>query len=245
MTVNSLLVKNIYKSFSKDGKNLAVLSDITFSVAPGQVLAILGKSGSGKTTLLNIISKLENASSGAVEYTGEVSYTPQKDLLLTWRNALSNVYLPFEIQNSLGKKEKTIIDSFFKDLELGDFKKSYPHELSGGMKQKVSLIRSLAQDKQLYLFDESLSAIDFDSRLKLVKKIRNYLVKQNKVGVFVTHNIEEAISIADKIIVLSPRPASIIHEASIDISEDQREPVAIRKNIEFQRQFDSLWKIMS
>jgi NitT/TauT family transport system ATP-binding protein len=241
--VNTLSVKNLNKNFEKDGKQLAVLSDITFSVEPGQVLAILGKSGSGKTTLLNIISKLEIPSSGNVYYTGEVSYTPQKDLLLPWRNTLSNILLPFEIKKIEADKSK--IDSLISELDLYEFKTHYPQELSGGMRQKVSLIRSLAQDNPLYIFDESLSAIDFDSRLKLVKKIRNFLITNKKIGIFVTHNIEEAISIADKIIVFSPRPARIIHQTDINISEESRDPVSIRKNSEFQAQFDALWKVMA
>lgn len=241
--MNALSVKNLTKTFEKDGKELAVLSDISFSAEPGQVLAILGKSGSGKTTLLNIISKLEAPSSGLVEYTGGVSYTPQKDLLLPWRNTLSNISLPFEIKKTEANEPK--IEALLSELDLQEFKSAYPQELSGGMRQKVSLIRSLAQDNPLYIFDESLSAIDFDSRLKLVKKIRNFLVENKKIGIFVTHNIEEAISIADKITVFSPRPARIIHQTDINISEESRDPVSIRKNPEFQSQFDTLWKVMA
>jgi NitT/TauT family transport system ATP-binding protein len=243
--VNALSVTNLSKSFSKNGKELPVLENISFFIEPGQILAILGKSGSGKTTLLNIISKLENASSGSVQYEGGVSYTPQKDLLLPWRNVVANIELPFEIRGTQSQPEKALVSTLLNEMGLTEFAQAYPHELSGGMRQKVSLVRSLAQDKPLYIFDESLSAIDFDSRLKLIRKIRAHLLKEKKIGIFVTHNIEEAISIADKIIVFSPRPAKVIHQTDITISEDLRDPIAIRKNHEFQNQFDSLWKIMA
>jgi NitT/TauT family transport system ATP-binding protein len=243
--VNVLSVKNVSKTFSKAGKSLDVLSDITFSVEPGRVVAILGKSGSGKTTLLNIIAKLEAPSSGFVDFEGGVSYTPQKDLLLPWRNVMGNILLPFEIKNSLTDADRNKIDALLQELDVSDFKQAYPQELSGGMRQKVSLIRALAEDKPLYIFDESFSAVDFDSRLKLIRKIRNYLVQNKKIGLFVTHNIEEAISIADRIIVFSPRPARVIHEAEIKIPDEMRDPVSIRRNPEFQNQFDSLWKIMA
>lgn len=243
--MSELHVKNVSKSFSNSERDLTVLTNITFSIKSGQVVAMLGKSGSGKTTLLNIISGLETTSAGNIEYEGGVSYTPQKDLLLPWRNTINNILLPFEIKKSINESDKIKINALVDEMEMGEFTQSYPHELSGGMRQKVSLIRSLAQDKQLYLFDEALSAIDFDSRLKLTRKIRNILVHEDKIGVFITHNIEEAISIADKVIVFSPRPARIIYETNINIPNVSRDPIGIRKNPEFQKQFDILWKVLA
>lgn len=237
-----LSIKNLSKNFYHDNTELPVLSDISFTIKKGEVLAILGKSGSGKTTLLNIISKIETESSGSVEYDGNISYTPQKDLLLPWRNILENILLPFEINKSFTKKDQSRITTLLDELDLSEFKNRYPDDLSGGMKQKVSLIRSLAQEKSIYLFDESLSAIDFDSRLKIIKKIRNFIIKNNKIGLFVTHNIDEAISIADKIIVFSTGPAKIIYDLNVDIPEEYRDPEIIRKRIEFQNYFAILWQ---
>jgi len=242
---NSLQVKDVRKHFVRHGKDLPVLAGISFQAEPGQVVAILGRSGSGKTTLLNIISELESTDSGTINFEGEISYTPQKDLLLPWRTVKSNVLLPFEIRHDLDKEHENRVDVLLKEFDLDDFKNVYPNELSGGMRQKTSLIRSLAQDATLYIFDEALSAIDFDSRLKIARQIRSYVLTKNKIGLFITHNIEEAISIADKVVVLSSRPAKVIYEANIKIPEDDRTPVSIRKNLEFQNQFETIWKFMS
>lgn len=243
--MNKLLVSNISKNFTKGSEDLSVLTDISFSVEAGKVLAILGKSGSGKTTLLNIVARLEEYTSGSVVYDGGVSYTPQRDLLLPWRTILKNVLLPLEIKKSVSIDDAERSKALLEEFELGEFLEAYPHELSGGMRQKVSLVRSLIQDQELCLFDESLSAIDFDSRLKLVTKIRDYIVDNEKIGVFVTHNIEEAISVADRVVVFGARPAHIIYEVDIKIPNELRDPVKIRKNPEFQNLFDTLWTVMA
>lgn len=245
MEHNNLHVKNLSKRFATKQGDLQVLDDISFSAEAGKVVAILGKSGSGKTTLLDIISRLEKPDTGQVEYAGTVSYTPQKDLLLPWRTAKSNTLLPSEIQHVRSESIEKIADSMLSKFGLIDFKDTYPQALSGGMRQKVSLVRSLIQDSAIYLFDEALSAIDFDSRLKLATEIRSYIQDKKKIGVFVTHNIEEAISISDKIIVLSSKPAKVIYETDVKISDDLRDPVAIRKNPEFQKYFETLWHIMA
>lgn len=244
MGETSLQVKNLSKNFPRQKGFLEIINNVSFSVKAGEVLAILGRSGSGKTTLLNIISNLEEPSSGEVVYSGAVSYTPQKDLLLPWRTVRTNVSLPNEIKYLDSKETSKKVDDLMNSMELAEFKDTYPSELSGGMRQKVSLARSLTQNVPLYLFDEALSAVDFDTRLALAKSIRSYILEGNKIAIFVTHNIEEAISIADKIIVLSPRPARIIYETAVTISEELRDPVAIRKNLEFQKLFETLWHTM-
>ena len=240
---SSIEARGLRKSFHSGGKQTHVLEDITFAAKPGEVLAILGKTGSGKTTLLNIVSALEQPDSGEISLQGPVSYAPQRDLLLPWRTVQANMNLPFEVRHSMSQTAKERIQSLLDQMGLTEFRNTYPNELSGGMRQKASLVRALAQDVPIYLFDEALSAIDFDSRLKLAHEIRSYITKNARVGLFITHNIEEAISIADRIIVLSSRPARVIYETQITIED--RDPVAIRKNPEFQRQFETLWKIMA
>ena len=243
--MSKLVVSKVGKNFVNDRGILPVLSDMSFSIEAGKVLAVLGKSGSGKTTLLNIIAGLEEQDTGSIGFVGGVSYAPQKDLLLPWRTVAKNILLPLEIQNALSERDTSKVDSLLSEFELNDLSEAYPHELSGGMKQKVSIVRSLIQDQGLYLFDESLSAIDFDSRLKLLPKIRKYLVENNKVGLFVTHNIEEAITVADKVIVLGTKPAKIVYETDICISDNLRDPVQIRKNSEFINHFDRLWDVIA
>lgn len=243
--MNKLTVTKVSKNFIKGGEILPVLHNVSFTIEPGTIVAILGKSGSGKTTLLDIVAGLEEQTSGSIAHTGGVSYTPQRDLLLPWRNSLKNIVLPLELQKSITNTDTERINALVEEFELQDISNAYPHELSGGMKQKVSLVRSLIQNKPLYLFDESLSAIDFDSRLKLVTKIRSHIVNSGKMGLFVTHNIEEAISIADTVIVLGGRPAQIVYETNITIPDELRGPIEIRKNPEFLNHFDTLWKAMA
>ena len=241
----SIKTESLSKQFPSDGGVLPVLEDITFDVQQGEILAIVGKSGSGKSTLLNIISNLEEPTSGKVNVQGSVGYVPQKDLLLPWRTVIENVLLPTEIcKGDLYSSVKRARNLLAKN-DLAQFEKSYPTEISGGMRQKVSLIRTLIQDSDIVLFDEPFSAIDFDARLQLVKEVRNYIVSAQKVAIFVTHNIEEAIAVSDKLIVFSDRPAKIIHRADIDIPDEYRDPVNVRKSKDFQELFERVWKLIS
>lgn len=241
----TLELKDISKRFQVNGKPLDVLKSISLHGTEGKIICLLGKSGSGKTTLLNIICGLEKPNSGEASLQGTIGYIPQKDLLLPWRNVLKNVLLPLEIQKKVTvetiSKSKQLLDS----LELGLFKNSFPNEISGGMKQKVSYARGLINNPEIVLFDEPFSAIDFDARIRLGKEVRSNIVKNKKIGIFVTHNIEEAIAVGDKVIVLGGQPASIIFESDINIAEEQRGPTEIRKTLEFQRLFDLIWKVMN
>ncbi len=241
----TLELKDISKQFQVNGQPLSILKNISLQVSEGKIVCLLGKSGSGKTTLLNIICGLEKSDTGQTRLHGTIGYVPQKDLLLPWRNVLKNVLLPLEIQKKVTDDTISKSNKLLDSLELGQFKDSFPNEISGGMKQKVSYARGLINDPEIVLFDEPFSAIDFDARIRLGKEVRSNIIKTNKIGIFVTHNIEEAIAIGDKVIVLGNRPASIVFESTIDISEEQRGPTEIRKTPEFQRLFDSIWKVMN
>lgn len=242
----SLKVESISKSFCRKGcDDLRVLTDISFTANAGEVIAVLGRSGTGKTTLLDIIASLETPSSGSVMYDGRISYVPQKDLLLPWLDLERNVTFPFEIGGTLDDSLKERMSTFLQEVGLDSFRKSYPEELSGGMCQKASLVRLFVQDAPLCLFDEPLSAIDFDSRQRLLRKIRSFIVEGNKVGIFVTHNIEEAISVADRLLVFGEKPAKVVYETRINIPDNERHPVSIRKHMKFQSLFETVWKVMA
>lgn len=238
-------VENISKSFRTDGNALPVIDSVSLAAEQGQIVAILGRSGSGKTTLLNIISKLETPNFGQVEINGKIGYVPQKDLLLPWRTVIRNVLLPIEIERKVTEADTRKANQLLKQEGLERFAQSFPGEISGGMRQKVSLIRTLIQNPDIILFDEPFSAIDFDTRLRLVREVRSHIKKTNKIGVFVTHNIEEAIAIADKVILISGKPACIVYENEVVIEEELRDPIKIRTAKDFQKNFDTIWQLLS
>ena len=238
-------LEKISKDFLVDGNSLPILKDITFTAEPGQIVAVLGRSGSGKTTLLNLISQLDQPSAGNVNVSGKIGYVPQKDLLLPWRTVLNNILLPIEISKTISKSDISRANALLLHFGLKQFAKAYPNEISGGMRQKVSLVRMFMQDPEIVLFDEPFSAIDFDTRLKLVREVREQIRKENKIGVFVTHNLEEAIAIADRVILISGRPAKVIYDQEVKIEESLRDPLQIRKASGFQTNFDTLWKLLS
>ena len=240
-----IAAKNISKEFVSEKEALQVLDAVSLEIRKGEILGIIGKSGSGKSTLLNIISGLEQPTAGEVVVTGSISYVPQKDLLLPWRTVIANILLPVEIQKGDLKEAASKASTLLESNNLKQFERSYPAEISGGMRQKVSLIRAVLQDSDSILFDEPFSAIDFDTRLHLVKKMRSHIVSNQKAAVLVTHNIEEAIAISDKILVFSDRPAKIIHQANITIPNEYRDPVAVRKSECFQETFEQIWTLMS
>ena len=223
---------------------MLVLDKISFEVKAGKILALVGKSGIGKSTLLNIIGGLEQATAGRVDVHGSIGYVPQEDMLLPWRSVIANVILPVEIRK--GDLEMAVITAreFLRQYELGTFETAYPSEISGGMRQKVSLIRTLLQDPQIILLDEPFSAIDFDTRLHLVQDIRSYVISTKKAAVFVTHNIEEAITISDTVIVLGGRPAHSVWQTDISIPDGCRDPVTTRRSKDFQAYFEQIWKSM-
>lgn len=238
-------VDKISKNFLSGNTSLPVLADISFELGKKEIISIVGKTGCGKTTLLNIICGLLSSDKGEVIVSGNIGYVPQKSLLLPWRNILENVLLPVEIKENFNEKIVLQARHFLEEFDLKEFTNSYPSEISGGMKQKVSLIRTFIQNPDILLLDEPFSAIDFNSRLELVEKLRDYILSSGKSAILVTHNIEEAISISDKIIVLGLRPTNILCQEVIKITEKKRKPADIRKTKEFEYLFEKIWRTMS
>lgn len=238
---SALRIENITKSFMAGGKTLPVLADISLSAKKGQVISILGKSGCGKSTLLNLATKLERPDSGKIVVNGSIGYLPQGETLLPWRTVMENILLPIEIQGgnievSLLKGKKMLLEA-----GLDSFKHAYPDVLSGGMKQRVCLIRTMLQDPDILLLDEPFSAIDFDSRMQLGQAVRDYVLANKKIAILVTHNIDEAISLADRFMIMRGRPAHITHEEEINIPEKDRNPLVIKGNSEYHHLFKTAW----
>ena len=236
-------MKHVYKYFYTEHSQLCVLSDLNLTLKQGKILAILGPSGSGKSTILNILASLENPTSGEVMIHGEIGYMFQNDHLLEWRNIIDNITIGLEVQKKLNKDSLIKIEELLKNYGLWEFRKNFPNQLSGGMRQRVALIRTLATNPRILLLDEPFSALDYQTRLLVGDDIYKIIKKENKEAILVTHDIAEAISIADEVCVLSQRPANIkkIYDVILTL-EEEKSPLSARKAPEFKDYFDALWK---
>ena len=237
-------VVNLTKDFYTKEGEMQVLSNITFTLFQGEILSLLGPSGSGKSTILNILTKLLEPTSGSVTINGTVGYIFQKDHLLEWRSIMDNITLGLEIMHKKNdKKSMERIERLLKTYGLWDFRNMYPKELSGGMRQRVALIRTLSVDPDILLLDEPFSALDYQTRLMVNDDVYKIIKNENKSVILVTHDISEAIAMGDKVAVLSKRPSTIKNEYKIDLSmEEEKTPFKCRKVPKFQTYFDLLWK---
>jgi NitT/TauT family transport system ATP-binding protein len=225
---------------TKQGETAAV-EDLTFSVAKGEFVAIIGPSGCGKTTILSLAAGLLTPSSGQVKNAGvSFGYMLQKDELFSWRTVEKNIFLPLEIQKTDTAQHRARALSLAEKYGLKDFLKSYPSELSGGMRQRAALIRTLAVDPDVLLLDEPFSALDYQTRLNVCDDVYKIIRSEHKTAVLITHDISEAVSLADKIVVLSKRPARAVAVHELAFPEDT--PLQRRENKAFSQWFEVLWR---
>ena len=232
-----------------EGETLA-LSDISFSLSPGEFAAVVGPSGCGKSTLLSLICGLSKPDTGQILLDGhplrqspsDTGYMLQKDHLFPWRDILSNVSLGLEIQNRLTPKTTARLKEMLSAYCLEGFEHARPSELSGGMRQRAALIRTLALEPDLLLLDEPFSALDYQTRLSVCDDISSILRSTKKTAVLVTHDLSEAISIADRIIILTPRPGRIKKILPIHFPADCATPLKRRNCPEFSGYFNAVWK---
>lgn len=236
-------VKNLYQTFYSKEDELEVLKNINFSLNEGEILTLLGPSGSGKSTILNILTNLLKPTSGNVIINGKIGYMFQKDHLLEWRNIMDNITIGLEIQKSKSDESIKFVERLLKTYDLWDFRNMYPKELSGGMRQRVALIRTLAVNPDILLLDEPFSALDYQTRILVCDDIYKIIKNENKSTILVTHDISEAISMSDKIAVLSKRPATIKSTYNIDLNlTEDRTPLSSRSAQNFKDYFNILWK---
>ncbi len=256
VTPNSKLVevKNIRKSFYTVNDETLVLDNVSFNVGKGEFVSVLGPSGCGKTTLLSILSGLTKSSKGEVNIIGEnqsVGFMFQQDTLFEWRTILENCYLPIELKKDLKKDLKEYGESYkesykedvnklLQDFGLWEFRNKYPKELSGGMRQRVALIRSLATKPDLLLLDEPFSAVDYQTKMTLSQEVLDSIKKLGKTAILVTHNIQEAVTMSDKVIILSKRPTFVKKEINIDLGEQRNLPL-IPKVEKYNTYFEEVW----
>ena len=225
---------------SKQGETVAV-EDMNFSVYEREFVAIIGPSGCGKTTLLSMAAGLLPPTKGKVISNGcSFGYMLQKDELFPWRSIEKNIFLPLEIKKTNTNETRANALALAEKYGLKQFLKSYPSALSGGMRQRAALIRTLALDPDVLLLDEPFSALDYQTRLSVCDDVYAIIRGEKKTALLITHDISEAISVADRIVVLSKRPATVtaIHELAFT----ENEPLKRRENKEFSKWFEILWK---
>ena len=188
-----LEVKNLCKTYQAQNGEIEALSNINFDISEGEYISVIGPSGCGKSTLLSIIAGLENKTLGEIYVNGKIGYMLQKDNLLEWRTIYKNVLLGLEIQKSLTQENKEYAVELLKKYGLYEFKDKYPAQLSGGMRQRVALIRTLAIRPKILLLDEAFSALDYQTRLMVTEDIYKILKSENITALMVTHDISEGI----------------------------------------------------
>lgn len=241
--------KNICFSYHNLQGETKALSDISFQVNKGEFLAIVGPSGCGKSTLLSIIAGLLRPESGEVllddQEQVKIGYMLQQDHLLEWRTIWKNVLLGPEITRTLSPEKEALALKLLSDYGLSKFKDKKPGELSGGMKQRAALIRTMVMEPGLLLLDEPFSALDYQTRLMVSADIGNIIRASGITAILITHDLSEAISLADRILVLSKRPARVKREFSVHLSRQETSPLGARSAPEFQELFTLLWKEIS
>lgn len=245
--INISNVSLTYHSLKDETK---AIENLNFSIEKGEFVSIIGPSGCGKSTLLNIISGLLKPSEGDVLYTDKdiknrldkMGYMFQKDHLFEWLSVRSNVLLGLKIKGLDSKENIEKADRLLENYQLAKFKNHKPTELSGGMRQRVALIRTLALNPDVLLLDEPFSALDYQTRLKVCDDVKSIIRKEGKTAIMVTHDLGEAIAISNRIIILTKRPANLKLDVKINFKNTEATPFQRRKEPEFNEYFNLLWK---
>lgn len=238
-----LKIEHLKKIYHTKKEEILAIEDFSFTIEDGEFIAIVGPSGCGKSTLLNILGNLDQKSEGNITFKENTSigYMLQQDSLFEFRTILENCLLGLEMKKELTEENKNYVIDLLKTYGLEQFIDSYPENLSGGMRQRVALIRTLATKPNLLFLDEPFSALDYQTRLAVSDDVYNIIKKEGKSAIMVTHDLAEAISMADKVIVLTKRPAKIKKIFEISLTNKQN-PIENRKAKEFQEYYDKIWK---
>jgi len=238
-----LKINNLSKNYHTKDNEIKAIDNLTFDVYNDEILAIVGPSGCGKSTLLSILSNLEDKSSGEIIKSNDfkIGYMLQTDSLFPWLTILDNALIGLEVTNNKTEKNIEKVINLLKKYGLYEFKDSYPSNLSGGMRQRVALIRTLAINPDLILLDEPYSALDYQTRLALSNDMYQIIKNEKKTAIMITHNISEAVSMADRVIVLSKRPCTIkkIYDIKLD---NKSNPIENRKDKNFNYYYDMIWR---
>ena len=226
-----LEVRGLRMTFHGDGPPLPVLDDVSFNVAPHEFVAIVGPSGSGKSTLFNLVVGLLQPESGEIlldgrraeERLGRFGYMPQRDLLLPWRDLLGNVILPLELRGTPAADARLTAKALLPQFGLEGFESAWPALLSGGMRQRAALLRTLLMDSRTLLLDEPFGALDALTRRELQDWLLDLWTRWRPTVLFITHDVEEAVYLADRVVVLGPRPARVLRQVEIRLPRPRRQ----------------------
>ena len=239
-----LKIVGLSKNYLTKKQVINALKNIDLSINENEFIVIVGPSGCGKSTILSIIGNLEGKSSGKIEFKKDnvkIGYMFQEDTLFPWLTVFDNCMIGLSIKDKITDDDKNHVKKLLKKYGLSNFEKSYPTELSGGMRQRVALIRTLATKPDILLLDEPFSALDYQTRITVSDDVYKIIKEEKKTALMVTHDIAEAIAMADKVIVLSNRPAVVKNIYEINM-ENKGLPSNNKKNNMFNKYYDVIWK---
>lgn len=239
-----LSIKNLKKNYHDIDGEVCAIGDINLDIYDKELISIVGPSGCGKTSLLSILSNLEKKSGGTLSFNKEnvkLGYMLQKDALFPWKTILENCLIGLEINHTLNDTTRNRVIKLLNTYGLGEFISKYPDSLSGGMKQRVALIRTLAIEPDILLLDEPFSALDYQTRLALSDDVYKIIKNEGKTAILVTHDLAEAISLSDRVVVLTKRPAMVKKIYDIKLT-NKSTPINNRKCIEFNTYYDEIWR---
>jgi len=244
-----VVAEGIAKTYAAHGRSNAVIGDVSFTLRPGEIVSIVGPSGCGKTTLLNLLCGILPLSAGRVYWRGRpldgmprrVGYMLQKDLLLAWRTVLANVTLGLELQGVARAEREARARVMLRTVGLSDFQDYFPSALSGGMRQRVALARTLVTDPEVLLLDEPFAALDFQTKLLLESDMARLVRGQGRALLMITHDVEEAVSLSDRVLVLSHRPSRIRAVHDIVLDTDRGDMMEARQSPRFIQYVRTIW----
>ncbi len=238
-----LEISHIKKDYITINGTTKAIKDISMQAEKGSIITLVGPSGCGKSTLLSILAGIDEQTSGIIikDENIVVGYMLQQDALFPWLTIYENAILGLKIKKIATKENKDYVKKLLQEYKLGDFLNAYPKELSGGMRQRVALIRTLALRPDILLLDEPFSALDYQSRLKISDDVYKIIKKENITAILVSHDISEAISMSDKVLVLSKRPCEIKNIYTINLT-NKSTPIENRKAKEFASLYNDIWR---
>lgn len=242
-------LRNVTHVYVGDAGALVAVENVRLSVASGEFVSLVGPSGCGKTTILSIIAGLIRPTLGQVRVGGQpvegpspkVGYMLQQDYLFPWRTIYENAVIGLELANRLTAEKKEYVLHLLDEMGLLSFKRHYPHQLSGGMRQRVALVRTLATEPDLLLLDEPFSALDYQTKLQLEDLVAKTLRAHRKTALLVTHDISEAIAMSHRVIVLAPNPGRVRREIVLPEPLRQALPLEAREKVGFHELFKEIW----
>ena len=246
-----LSLDHIYYSYHDKNGETPVINDLSFEIKPGSFTSIVGPSGCGKSTLLSLLCDLIKPEAGTIyirppenNTDSRMGYMLQKDNLFEWRSIYKNVMLGLEINNKKTPENIAYVNHLLEQYDLAEFKSARPSQLSGGMRQRAALIRTLALKPDILLLDEPFSALDYQTRLSVCDDISSIIRSRKKTAILITHDLSEAVSAADRILVLTSRPGRIKGELLIRFPDHETSPLKRRNYPEFSSYFNELWRIL-